>query len=113
MRLVTGTISHETNVFSTIRTGIDEFKKRLLLRGDEVFDHFRGTKTPVGGFLEGCREHGFELVPTVFASATPSGRITDEAFDSLLGEMLDGIADAGSIDGVVLHPSSSISMAQV
>ncbi len=103
MRLVTGTISHETNVFSTIKTDLDEFRRRLLLRGDEVFEHFRGTKTPVGGFLEGCGEHGFELVPTIFASATPSGRITDAAFDSLLSEMLDGIRDAGSIDGVVLH----------
>ena len=103
MRLVTGTISHETNVFSTLRTDLDEFRKRLLLSGDEVLEHFKGTKTPVGGFLEGCREHDFELVPTVYASATPSGKITDGAFDTLLGEMLDGIMDASPIDGVVLH----------
>lgn len=103
MRLVTGTLSHETNVFSTIRTDLEEFRKRLLLRGGEVLEHFRGTKTPVGGFLEGCREHDFELVATVFASATPSGNITDEAFNTLLGEMLGGIKDARPIDGVVLH----------
>jgi len=103
MRLVTGTISHETNVFSTLQTDYDEFRKRLLLSRDEVLEHFKGTKTPVGGFLEGCREHDFELVPTVYASATPSGKITDGAFDTLLREMLDGIRDAGPIDGVVLH----------
>jgi len=103
MRIITGTISHETNVLSTIRTDLEQFNRRLLLRGDEVFDHFRGTRTPVGGLMDGCERHGFELIPTVFASATPSGKITDEAFDALLGEILDGIRDAGPIDGVALH----------
>jgi microcystin degradation protein MlrC len=100
MRIVTGTISHETNVLSTIRTDIEQFERRLLLRGEEVFDHFGGTKTPVGG---GCANHGFELVPTVFASATPSGKITKEAFDALLCEVLDGIREAEPFDGVALH----------
>jgi microcystin degradation protein MlrC len=103
MRIVTGTISHETNVLSTIRTDLEQFRKRLLLRGEEVFDHFRGTRTPVGGLIDGCANHGFELVPTVFASATPSGKITDAAFDTLLGEMLGGIRNAEPFDGVALH----------
>ncbi len=103
MRIVTGTISHETNVLSTIQTDLEQFNKRLLLRGDEVFNHFRGTRTPVGGLMDGCERHGFELIPTVFASATPSGKITNEAFDALLGEILNGIRGAGPIDGVALH----------
>jgi len=102
MRIVTGTISHETNVLSNIRTDLEEFRRRLLY-GEEVFDFFRGTKTPVGGLMDGCERHGFELVPTVFASATPSGRITAEAFETLLGGILDGVRDAGEIDGVALH----------
>ena len=103
MRIVTGTISHETNVLSTIRTDIEQFERRLLLRGEEVFDHFGGTKTPVGGLMDSCANHGFELVPTVFASATPSGKITKEAFDALLGEVLDRIREAEPFDGVALH----------
>ena len=103
MRIVTGTISHETNVLSTIRTDIEQFERRLLLHGEEVFDHFGGTKTPVGGLMDGCANHGFELVPTVFASATPSGKITKEAFDALLGEVLDRIREAEPFDGVALH----------
>ncbi len=103
MRIITGTISHETNVLSTIRTDIGQFKRRLLLRGEEVFYHFRDTRTPIGGLMEGCKRHGFKLTPTVFASATPSGKITDEAFDTLLDEILDGIRGAGPIDGVALH----------
>ncbi len=103
MRIVTGTISHETNVLSNIATDLEQFRKRRLLYGEEVFDYHRGTKTPVGGLMDGCEKHGFELVPTVFASATPSGTITAEAFDTLLGQILDGIEGAGEFDGVAMH----------
>jgi len=103
MRIVTGTISHETNVLSTIETDIEEFRKRRLYYGDELFEHFDGTRTPAGGIIEGCRQNGIELIPTVFASATPSGTITAEAFDKLLGDILDGIGDAGDVDAAVLH----------
>ncbi len=103
MRIVTGTISHETNVLSTIRTDLEEFRKRRLLYGDELFENFKGTRTPAGGIIAGCEKHGFELIPTVFASATPSGTITAEAFDALLGDILEGIEGAGEIDGVAMH----------
>jgi len=53
--------------------------------------------------MDGCETHGFELVPTVFASATPSGTITTEAFDTLLKQTLDGIEGAGEFDGVAMH----------
>jgi len=103
MRIVTGTISHETNILSNIATDLEQFKKRRLLYGEEVFEYHRGTKTPVGGLMDGCTRHGFELVPTVFASATPSGTITAEAFDTLLGQILEGIEGAGEFDGVAMH----------
>ncbi len=103
MRIITGTISHETNVFSNIRTDLEEFKKRRLLYGDKVFEYFRDTKTPVGGIIEGCKQNGYELIPTVFASATPSGTITSVAFNELLEGILKGITNAGDIDAAVLH----------
>ena len=103
MRIVTGTISHETNVLSTIVTDLNEFKKRRILYGDELFEQFGGTHTSAGGIIEGCREHGFELIPTVYAAATPSGTITAEAFATLATGMLEGIATAKAIDAVVLH----------
>ena len=36
MRIITGTISHETNVYSTIQTDLEEFSKRKLLYDDDV-----------------------------------------------------------------------------
>jgi len=103
MRLVTGTISHETNVLSGIKTDLEEFKKRRLLYGEDIIEFFDGTRTPVGGFINGCRERGWTLIPTVFASATPSGIITKDAFNKLHGDLIDGILDAEPFDGVCLH----------
>jgi microcystin degradation protein MlrC len=103
MRIVTGTISHETNVFSNINTNLDEFKKRKLLYGDELFKEFEGTKSPAGGIIEGCKHNEYELIPTVFASAVPSGTITSEAFDTILSEILNGINSARKFDAVILH----------
>jgi microcystin degradation protein MlrC len=103
MRIVTGTISHETNVLSNIATDLAEFSKRRLLYGDQLFEQFEGTKTPAGGIIEGCRRHGFELIPTVFASATPSGTITADAFDTILSDILARLQQITDIDAVVLH----------
>ena len=69
MRIVTGTISHETHVLSNIITGLDEFRKRRLLNGDELFDEFTDTKTPAGGIIDGCKKHGFELIPIMSYAA--------------------------------------------
>ena len=88
---------------SNISTGLNEFRSRRLLYGDELFTEFTGTATPAGGIIEGCKRNGFELVPTVFASATPSGIVTKEAFDQILGDILSGIEDAEPFDAVVLH----------
>jgi microcystin degradation protein MlrC len=103
MRIVTGTISHETNVYSNISTDLEEFRKQRLLYGDELFRDFDGTKSPAGGIIEGCKRHGYELIPTVFASAVPSGTVTAEAFDTLLKGILDGVKEARDIDAVVMH----------
>jgi microcystin degradation protein MlrC len=88
---------------SNISTGLDEFRSRRLLYGDELFSEFTGTATPAGGIIEGCKRNGFELVPTVFASATPSGIVTKEAFDQILGDIVSGIKAAEPFDAVVMH----------
>jgi microcystin degradation protein MlrC len=88
---------------SNISTGIKEFMSRRLLYGDELFRDFSGTATPAGGIIEGCKRHGFELVPSVFASATPSGVVKKEAFDTILGGILEEIKGSEPFDAIVLH----------
>ncbi|MFO7941328.1 MAG: M81 family metallopeptidase [Bacillota bacterium] len=101
-RIAIGQISHETNAFSPIPTDMARFEQRSLARGEEILAMFGKTKTPVGGFLRGCEQAGWTPVPTISAAAVPSGLVTAEAFDSLLGELVERIESAGPVAGVLL-----------
>jgi microcystin degradation protein MlrC len=101
-RFVVGEISHETNAFSPIRTEMRHFRERGYAEGGAILDLFRGTRTPVGGFIDFAAETGAALVPTIVASATPSGLVAAEAYAEMLSKLLDGIRDAGKVDGVLL-----------
>lgn len=104
MKVVTGAINHETSTFTTVPTTWESFKSRFgYLKGEEILKKFRGTNTPTGGFISGSEENGFELVPTVHANAHPSGPTPRDIFDEILNDLLQGIADAGKIDGVLLE----------
>lgn len=104
MRIVTGCISHESSTFTPVATTWESFFERFGdVRGAAIIAKFRGTNTPTGGFIEGADLHGFELIPTIFAEAHPSGPAPRPVFDRLVNELLAGIAAAGPIDGVLLE----------
>jgi microcystin degradation protein MlrC len=87
LRIATGTISHETNTFCAYPTTLDNFKhdrhaprsvKTGYLSGKDFFDEFSGTKSVAGGFIDASKSLGFELVPTIWANATPGGVVSGE-----------------------------------
>jgi len=67
MRFAVGGIAHETNTFSPIRTTLDLFG----VHAGDMFERYRGTNTGIGGFLGFAQARGVELVPTLYAGATP------------------------------------------
>ncbi|MBI3944746.1 MAG: M81 family metallopeptidase [Armatimonadetes bacterium] len=103
MRIVTGTISHETNTFSNIPTDLEEFGKQGISLGSDALARFAGTNSIEAAYLDAARQHRFDLIPTVWASAIPGGVIPRDTLDFLLGKLLEGIRAAGRIDAVVLH----------
>ena len=109
MRIITGAFCHETSTFTPVPTTWDSYLNERFgyLRGGEILRKFSRTNTPIGGFAEGARSHGFELLPTIYANPYPSGPTPREIFDAVLSEILERVADAGRIDGVLfeLHGS--------
>ena len=101
-RVVTGGISHETSTFTPVETTLESYKERFLLRGQAILDTFRNTNTTIGGYIDGAEKHGYTLIPTIFADPHTSAPTPRPLFDSLVDELLQGIADAGPIDGVLL-----------
>ncbi len=103
MHIATGCIGHETNTFSSIPTSLDDFKiQRSYHIGDEIISAFRQTSTITGGFIESSEKLGIQIVPLLWTFATPSGKIEQAAYDTLKGEFLDLLRNAGELDGVLL-----------
>ncbi len=98
--VLTGSIAHETNTFSHLRTDLDAFRRGSFLVGDAVAAARRGTRGALGATFEAAAKYGWSLRHPVAASANPSGLVTDEAFETLAGLLL---AEADGIDGALLH----------
>ena len=103
IRIVTGGIAQETNTFQWEPTSLADFQRgsSRIVRGEDLWS-LKGTGTIYGGILEEAERRGVELIPTTYAYAVPGGRVTKEAFDTISGEILDGIRAALPVDGVLL-----------
>ena len=110
MKFVVGLASHETNTFAPVKTELQHFQERTLYYGKEIFSVFKGTKTSIGGFIHAAEKHQIELVPTIAASAMPSGFVTSKAYEHIRGKILDGIKTAGDVDGIVLALHGSMAV---
>ena len=53
LRIAAAQISHETNVFSSVRTDLAAFERSGLLRGGAILERERGTNSAFGGFIDG------------------------------------------------------------
>ena len=107
MRIATGGVSHETSTFLPTRTTIQDFVDgKGLFRGNEFIDWFRSTNTPTGGFVEGAKVHGIELVPLLWANANPGGLIVRDDYEALKSEFLELLrrteSEDGPVEGVLL-----------
>ncbi len=108
MRVVIGGINHETSTFTPIPTNWENYHEHFFLQGQEIIDTLNDTNTPIGGFIEGAKVHGFEAIPTVFGEPHPSAPTERAVFDELLQMLLGGITQAGVIDGVLLDLHGSM-----
>jgi microcystin degradation protein MlrC len=103
MRIGIAGISHESNSFSSQPTTLDRFREHGLLRGDEIVARHRDAHTKIAGYLQGADEYGYSAVPLFVASAAPIGPLTAQCYETLVGEVLDAIRNAGPLDGLFLY----------
>ena len=108
-RLAVLGLGHETNTFSTVPADLATYEDGGIHRGQEMVDHYGESQATFAGFLapqdgaEGTGDDGTaELVPLLAAWVNPCGAITAEAFETILAEMVDRLAAAGPVDGVLL-----------
>ena len=94
--------AHETNTFSRLPTTLADYRRRWLLEGEAIVPRFRGTRTEIGGLIDHAVRAGWDLVPAVAANATPSGKLTREAWETIRDMIVSHARKAGALDAVVL-----------
>src|SRR5580658_10513616 len=102
MRVAVGGIYHESNTFFSQPMTVERFSQSQLHYGNEILQHWRGTVSEMGGFLQGADLFGFEAIPTLMAWGMPSGVVTNETFETLTDDLTNRLRAAAPLDGVLL-----------
>lgn len=95
-------LSHETNTFARLLASYERFADGGIVRGQEIVREYGDSHATLAGYLDAGREPGVEVVPLLFATTNPIGTITADAFERIVGEMLDLLRQQGAWDGVLL-----------
>jgi microcystin degradation protein MlrC len=105
-RIAVGGFLHETNTFAPTKATYDDFVHGggwpSMAHGADVLKVMRKINVGLAGFVEAAEANGWELIPTISCGASPSAHVTEDAFERITKEMVDGIANAGPLDAVYL-----------
>src|SRR5690349_4999560 len=101
LKILVGGISHESNTFSNLLTGMRQFEASRIAYGDDIPKMFEGTNTSAGGFLSATKDLGIEPKFTVVAGANPSGPVLGQTYEHFKERILDGL-NGERVDGVYL-----------
>jgi microcystin degradation protein MlrC len=110
MRIVIGGFQHETNTFAPVKASLRDFEMADgwpgLTRGADIMTTFTGINLPIAGFIAAAKGQGFDLLPTLWCSASPSAHVERTAYETIVPELLQRIGDfikaPGGIDGIYL-----------
>lgn len=84
-RVLVASMMHESNSFNPIIAGENDFG---VVRGEKLFE--RNPKNdPLRGVMDTLQEQGYEVVPTLFASAVPNGEVDHDFYMGLKAEILE------------------------
>jgi microcystin degradation protein MlrC len=98
--------SHETNTFAREQNDRPDAQ---VHSGAEVLERAH-PKSYIGGFCEGCRRADVQLVPIVDINPVHGGLIHRAVYEHYERMILDGLRDAGPLDGVyfALHGAMAV-----
>lgn len=89
---------HESNSFVKKQTKIADFS---FSRGGDIPIRWSQTHHEIGGFIQVVQEKKLGLVPLLTATATPSGALTRDTYETILDEMTRTLSE-NPVDGLLL-----------
>ncbi len=94
-----GGIMHESNTFSNTPTDFAAFSQ---VHAGNIRKVWGEAHHEIGGFIQGATEYGYTAYPMFMTSATPAGRVTDDAFDRLTEMLIQHLKAAPKYEGLLL-----------
>lgn len=107
-RILVAGFQHETNTFAPSLADWAAFNSGeaypAYVQGETMRQQLSGMNMPAAGFMAQAQGYGWEVVPSVWAGATPSSYVTVDAFETIAGHILEDIrrALASGLDGIYL-----------
>ncbi|MDZ4737605.1 MAG: M81 family metallopeptidase [Rhodospirillaceae bacterium] len=105
-RIAVAGFHHETNTFAPTRARYEDFVVADawpgLTRGDALFDTVRDANLPVAGFIAAAAAAGYGIAPLLWCAASPSAAVEEAAYERIVAEILDRLAEAGPLDAIFL-----------
>ena len=98
-KIAFGGIMHESNTFSSTHTDLKAFSQTL---GIDIISAWKDTHHEIGGFIQCTEKQDVNGIPTLMATATPAGPVTDDAFEKLTSLLIQQLKSIESIDGILL-----------
>jgi microcystin degradation protein MlrC len=101
-RIAVAGISHESNSFNPAKTTLDDFRDRGGRSSEERLLEWEQGSGTVSGYVEAAKRLNVELYPTLVTGAQPKGPVTDEAFNTLMDELIRQLRSAPKFEGLLL-----------
>ncbi|MFX0092009.1 MAG: M81 family metallopeptidase [Candidatus Hodarchaeota archaeon] len=100
MRIAIGAMMHETNTFTKIPTSITHF---WTAKGEKIFTKAKWQgRNSSQGIIKQLLDEEYEIIPTFFARAIPSGVVERSTYDIIKNGIIDGICREEKLDGICL-----------
>lgn len=97
---------HESNTFVQRLTDLDAFLTADawpgLVVGQALFDEVAGVNIAIAGFIKQAAASGHELLPLLWASANPSGPVTQLAYEKIWSMLAHELQQAMPVDALFL-----------
>ncbi|MCU4539261.1 M81 family metallopeptidase [Acinetobacter bereziniae] len=89
-RILVAGFQHETNTFAPSKATYESFLRGegfpQLARGEDVLK-LRDVNIPIGGFICESEKLDFELIPVIWAGASPSAHVETETYERIVDEI--------------------------
>jgi microcystin degradation protein MlrC len=97
---------HETNTFVDRHTAMDAFVTADawpgLVLGPNLLEEVAGANIAIAGFIKEAATYGHKLLPLLWASANPSGPVTQHAYEKIWAMLARELKQAMPVDALFL-----------